>query len=48
MKKNYIAPETTLVNYAAQNMLAISLEVKSGVEGETADSNVRLEEDWED
>lgn len=48
MKKTYIAPEAALVNYAAETMLALSLPVKPGVEGETVDSNVRYEEDWDD
>lgn len=50
MKKNYIAPEAALVNYAAETMLALSLEVKEGgFDGETAGSNARdFEEDWED
>lgn len=46
--KKYIAPEAAIVNLAAESMLAVSLEVKPGVSGEVADSNVRFEEDWED
>lgn len=50
MKKNYIAPEVALVNYAAENMiLSLSLEIGSGGDGETAGSNVLdIEEGWED
>lgn len=49
MKKNYIAPEAALVNYAAENMMALSLEIKTGGDGETAGSNkYDFEEDWED
>lgn len=49
MKKNYIAPEAALVNYAAETMLALSLTIKEGYEGEVAGSNaLDFEEDWED
>lgn len=49
MKKNYIAPEAVLVNYAAETMLAISLDVKPGTTGEVAGSNhFDTDEDWED
>lgn len=46
--KKYIAPEAAIVNLAAESMLAVSLEVTDGYDGETAGSNVRFEEDWED
>lgn len=49
MKKNYIAPEAALVNYAAETMLALSLptggEEKNDV---VVGSNARYEEDWDD
>lgn len=50
MKKNYIAPEAALVNYAAETMLALSLTIKQGgYDGEVAGSNaLDFEEDWED
>lgn len=48
MKKNYIAPEAALVNYAAESMLALSLDIKEGTDGETIGSNVRFEEDWDE
>lgn len=47
--KKYIAPEAALVNYAAETMLALSVEVKDGFDGETAGSNaLEFGEDWED
>lgn len=48
MKKNYIAPEAALVNYAAETMLALSLPIETGTPGEVGGSNARFEEDWED
>lgn len=48
MKKNYIAPEAAIVNLAAETMLALSLEIVEGTEGEVGGSNARFEEDWED
>lgn len=49
MKKYYIAPETTLVSYAAESVLALSLEVKSGTNGEIAGSNaLDFDEEWDE
>ena len=49
MKKNYIAPEAALVNYAAETMLALSIPVVDGFTGEVAGSNrFDFEEDWEE
>lgn len=51
MKKNYIAPEAALVNYAAETMLALSLPVTPGTEGEVAGSNGRFyfdEDEWDE
>ncbi|MDO4211320.1 MAG: hypothetical protein Q4D23_06355 [Bacteroidales bacterium] len=47
MKKNYIAPEAALVNYAAESMLALSLDYKDGSDTSVG-SNVRFEEDWDE
>lgn len=48
MKKTYIAPEAATVSYAAEHNMMLSGSIKTGVEGETVDSNVRFEEDWDD
>lgn len=49
MKKYYIAPETTLVSYAAESMMALSLVVIPGYEGEVAGSNtIDFNEDWDE
>lgn len=48
MKKNYIAPEAALVNYAAETMLALSLPTGGEKDGVVIGSNARFEEDWED
>lgn len=48
MKKNYIAPEAALVNYAAETMLALSLPDGGDKNDVVIGSNARFEEDWED
>lgn len=48
MKKNYIAPEAALVSYAAESMMALSLNVTEGTAGEVAGSNVHFDEDWDE
>ena len=49
MKKLYIAPEAALVNYAAETMLALSLTIKEGCNGEVAGSNrFDFEEEWDE
>lgn len=49
MKKNYIAPEAALVNYAAETMLALSLPVTDGHDSEVAGSNrLGFDEEWDE
>lgn len=52
MKKNYIAPEAALVNYAAETMLALSVPygegdgIKNGVE--VGSNKFGFDEEWDD
>lgn len=48
MKKNYIAPEAALVNYAAETMLALSFVVTDGNDETVGSNALDVEEDWED
>lgn len=46
--KKYNAPEAALVSYAAEHMMAVSLQVKNGTSGDVADTNFRtFDEDWD-
>lgn len=50
MKKQYIAPEITTINYATQQMLAVSLKNGGNLDDQTADSDrmENLDLDWEE
>lgn len=48
MKKNYIAPEVALVSYATEHNVMLTGSINPGKEGETVDSNVRLDADWDE
>lgn len=54
MKKTYFAPEAAIVDFAAENMMALSIQINTGEHnGETAGSNGRilldeeLDEEWD-
>ena len=48
MKKNYIAPEVARVSYATEHNVMLTGSPVPGTPGETVDSNVRFEEDWDE